>query len=170
MKLSETRYFMERMKVYYPSLIIDDFTTQEWHSQLKDYSSQDINEKFDEHLRSEEYNRYIPKISFLTAYLVKEKDKANPKIDRILVYCPICKAKITVNEYDSHYGKCSSLDYIIRQAKRFKDKNLDRKELEQLSDEKFNELYDKVINMTYELGTPEEKHYIEKYRDSLLND
>ena len=45
MTINETKQFMERIKTYYPTFIIDDFTIKEWHSQLKDYNNQDISLK-----------------------------------------------------------------------------------------------------------------------------
>lgn len=141
MKLNETRYFMERMKVYYPSLVIDDFTTQEWHSQLKDYSSQDINEKFNEHLKSEEYNKYIPKISFLTAYLVKEKEKLEPKLSKTKVMCEICNKTIDFNDYQNHFDRCSSVNYIFTNGKKYLHRNFDKQKMMIMDNDSFDNLY-----------------------------
>ena len=166
MTIKETKEFMERIKVYYPNFMVDEYTLKEWYGQLKDYSTQDINEKFNEHLKSEQYGDYIPKINFLTKYLTKEKDKGNTNINGIFTNCQLCGKVIPLKEYKEHYSHCSSVDYIIRQVRRFKSKELTREQLEELGENKFNELYEKVVEMTYQLGTKEEKYYIEKYRES----
>ena len=167
MKINETKDFMERVKVYYPSFIVDDYTIKEWHSQLKDYSFQDINEKLNEHLKSEQYGDYIPKLNFLTKYLTKEKDKESKNLDDIYTNCILCGKSIKLSEFKIHHQKCSSIDYIIRQVRKYKNREHNREEIESLSDEKFDSLYEKVIDLTYENSSADEKKYITKYRESL---
>lgn len=169
MTIGETKQFMERVKTYYPTFLIDDFTIKEWHSQLKDYNCQDVNEKLNEHLRSEQYGDYIPKINFLTKYLTKEKDKGKDNANEIHTNCTLCGANILLSDFAIHYYKCSSIDYIIRQVKKYKNQDLPRNDIENLSEQKFNSLYEKVLNLTYEFGNNEEKKYIDKYRESLEN-
>ena len=66
--------FMDRIKSHYQEFIIDDFKIKEWYDELKDYSYEDVNKKLDEHLRSEQYGNFIPKVYFLTKFLTKEKE------------------------------------------------------------------------------------------------
>lgn len=169
MTLRETREFLERMKVYYPNMIIDDYTTQEWHSQLREYSNDDINDRFNDHLRNEEYSKYIPKISFLTNYIVKEKDKGNARLNSLRGFCPICRESVLMTEYEQHYRRCSHIEYIIRQVKRFKGVEYTYNDIATLSEEKFNSIYEKVLNLTYEKGEEKEKQCIDNYRECLAN-
>ena len=170
MNINETKEFMERIKIHYPSFIIDTYTIEEWHKELKDYSFEDINKKFEEHLRNEQYGNNIPRIWFLTKYLTKEADKGKNNASDIKTNCQLCGKEIILSEYSNHYHKCSSVDYIIRQVKKYKGQELPRKDIEELTDEKFDKLYDKVLNLTFECGTPDEKKYIAKYRESESNE
>lgn len=170
MTIKETRSFLERIKVYYPTFAIDDYITEEWHSQLKDYSAQDVNERFNQHLKHEEYSKYIPKISFLTNYLLKENEKDSQRLKQLRCICSLCKRSVPVVDYQEHYRKCNSIDYIIRQIKKYKNLDVKWKDVEELTDEKFNNLYEKVLNLTLKEGSEREKESITKYRESLEND
>lgn len=81
----ETINFMERVKSHYQEFIIDDFKISEWYGKLKDYDAEDVNKKFDEHLGSEVYGDYIPKIMFLTKYLTPTKEKGKLSIIQSIV-------------------------------------------------------------------------------------
>lgn len=166
MTREDTKNFLRRIKQHYQEFSVDDYKVSEWYNELKDYSVEDINNKFEEHLRNEQYGNSIPKIWFLTKYLTKEVDKGKNNANEIHINCMICGKELILSEYEEHYHKCSSIDYIIRQYKKFKGQEISRKDLEELSDNKFEEVYEKIINMTYENGTTQEKKYIEKYRES----
>lgn len=166
MTREDTKNFLRRIKQHYQEFSVDDYKVSEWYNELKDYSVEDINNKFEEHLRNEQYGNSIPKIWFLTKYLTKEKDKGKNNANEIHTNCMICGKELILSEYEEHYHKCSSIDYIIRQYKKFKGQEISRKDLEELSDKKFEEVYEKIINMTYENGTAEERKYIEKYKES----
>ena len=169
MTREDTKNFLRRIKQHYQEFSVDDYKISEWHNELKDYSVEDINNKFEEHLKNEQYGNNIPKIWFLTKYLTKEKDKGKNNASDIKTNCQLCGKEIVLSEYSNHYHKCSSVDYIIRQVRKYRNQELPRKDIEELSDEKFDKLYEKAINLAYENGTAEEKKYIDKYRESLEN-
>ena len=62
MTIRETNEFMERIKSHYQEFVIDDFKIKEWYKELSNYDADDINNKLDEHLRSEVYGDQIPKL------------------------------------------------------------------------------------------------------------
>ena len=164
MKINETREFMERVKVHYPTFIIDTYTIEEWHSQLKEYSYEDINKRFNEHLQSEQYGEYIPKIWFLTKNLIKEDDKERATSDKVKFTCNICGEEVTLINWNSHYDRCIVEEYIIKQAKKYRNKDIDRSEIKALSQEKLDALYEKMINIVYEQGNESDRYYIDGYR------
>jgi len=166
MTREDTKNFLRRIKQHYQEFSVDDYKISEWHNELKDYNVDDINKKFEEHLKNEQYGNTIPRIWFLTKYLTKEKDKGKNNANEIITNCTLCGAEILLSDYEKHYRKCSSIDYIIRQYKKFKNQTITRKDLEELSDKKFDEIYEKIVNMTYDLGSLQEKKYIESYRNS----
>lgn len=170
MTLKETREFMERIKTYYPNFMIDDFTVKEWNSQLKDYSYQDISEKFNEHLKSEEYGNYVPRINFLTKFLKKESEKGKNNVDKIKTNCQLCGKELYLNEYEDHFHKCSSIEYIIRQYKKYTDKDINREKLENANDEQFENIYNQILDIVYNNTNDEQqKHYIDMIRGDYLD-
>ena len=162
MTIKETKDFLERIKTYYQSFMIDDYIIKEWHSQLKDYSSQDINGKFNEHLKSEEFSNYVPKIAFLTKYLTKENEKGNNNKEKIKTNCQLCGEEVTLAEYEDHYHKCSSICYIITQYKKYTGKEINREKLENATQEQFDNIYDQVLKLVYgNTNDEQQKHCIE---------
>lgn len=148
MNKKETIHFMDRVKSHYQEFIIDDFKISEWYGKLKDYDAEDVNKKFDDHLGSEIYGESIPKIYFLTKYLTPTKDKG--KVVHYTVYCPKCSKEIPDEEFEYHTQRCYEASTIIRDLKKYFNRNLQKEKIMTLSDEKFDELYqeylEKMIN------------------------
>lgn len=145
MTIMEAKDFMKRVKSHYQDFIIDDFKIKEWYSELKKYDYEDVNKKFEEHLRSENYGESIPKLYFLTKYLTKTEDKG--KVKNYVVYCQLCEKQIDLRDYDKHYSRCSAINYIENYMEKFFNKKVKNKdELFLMSDEKFNSMYDKFLN------------------------
>ena len=131
--------FMDRIKSHYQEFIIDDFKIKEWYDELKDYLYEDVSAKLDEHLRSEQYGNYIPKVYFLTKYLTKEKDKGIK--NECTIACSICGKHILNTEMEEHYDRCISIQYLIKNSEKYFNKKLNREKLEQADDETFKKYY-----------------------------
>ena len=144
MNKKETIHFMERVKSHYQEFIIDDFKISEWYGKLKDYDAEDVNKKFDDHLSSEEYGEYIPKIFFLTKYLTPSKEKGIVK--RYTVACPKCGISIPDEEFENHTKRCCEASTIVRDFKKYFNKNLQKRKLMELDDEEFEELYQNYLD------------------------
>lgn len=160
MTRDETKVFMRRIKEHYQEFLIDEFKVDEWHNVLKDYELKDVNNKLEEHLRSQEFGNHIPKVYFLTKYLrtIQEKENA-PKYK---LFCPLCKDKVSEEDFKQHYDRCSSINYINMQYKKYFNKTLDVDMLKKMGDEEFKQNYDKVLKFVYENTENEnEKHRIE---------
>lgn len=157
MTLTETKNFMERIKFYYQEFVIDNLKVEEWHRQLKDYNNQEVNEKFEEHLRNENYCSQIPRIGFLIKYLIKEKDKATNNANTIRVRCNLCGKGMALTEYDKHMERCNSVEYLNEQCLRLNDKEIDKKKYRTMDDETFKNIYDKVANKVLEISEDEEE-------------
>ena len=147
MTKEDTKNFLRRIKQHYQEFSVDDYKINEWYNELKDYNVNDINNKFEEHLRSEQYGNDIPKIWFLTKYLKKEKEKGNK---RIRLICDCCNKTFDLEEYEKHYSKCTSTKFLLKQIDKYKLKteaNYDV--LMELSDEQFNSYYRSVMKIVY---------------------
>lgn len=157
MTLTETRNFMERIKLHYQEFMIDNVKVEEWHRELKDYNIHEINDKFEEHLRNEQYGHQIPKIGFLTKYLIKEKEKTLNNASTIKISCSQCGEKMLLTEFDEHMEKCNSIEYLNEQSLRLFGKEIDKDAYRKLSQESFNNIYDKFLNKILEVSKDKEE-------------
>lgn len=142
MEKKETIEFMDRIKSHYQEFIIDDFKIKEWHEELKDYSYDDVNKKLDEHLRNEQYGGSIPKVYFLTKYLIKEKDKGITKT--YIIACSKCGEHISSDEIEKHCERCNSVQFLIDNSKKYLNKSLNRQKLMEADDKTFRGYYYKT--------------------------
>lgn len=143
MTKNETMNFMERIKSHYQDFIIDDFKIKEWHKELSQYDLEDVNQKLDEHLKSSEYGEYIPKLFFLTKYLIPTKDKG--KVKHYTIKCQLCNCDIPDSEYDNHYKRCSSASTIVRDMKKYFNLTVDYQQLMTMKPIEFENTYHKYL-------------------------
>lgn len=156
MKIKETSRLMERIKEHYQDFIIDEGKTEEWHNFLKDYAYEDVSKKLDEHLSSEQYGQFIPKVAFLVKYLTKEKEKGQN--EDYLVQCFYCKKYLKNSEFQKHFSRCSSINYMNNQRQRFFDKTFDDvaiKQLWNLDEESFRKKYREMLDVVRKNTTDE---------------
>ncbi len=144
MEKKETIEFMERIKSHYQEFIIDDFKIKEWHRELSNYDAEDVNKKLEEHLKSEVYGDQIPKLFFLTKYLIPSKAKG--KTPHHIVECQLCGQSVFDDDYDSHYRRCSSSTTIVRDLKKYFNMTVDYQKLMFLGDDTFESVYVKYLN------------------------
>lgn len=164
MEKQDVSKILSRVKANYPEFIVDDYKIDEWFKELKNYDLADVMEKLEQHMRSEQYGRRPPMIYFLTNYLVTSKEKSNKQ--DYYVRCQICRKTVGLNDYDSHYGKCNSIEYIARQYKRFKNQTVNKDVLLTYDDDKFNKLYNEVLKLVYQsTDDKEEKEKVGKILD-----
>ena len=162
MERKDVSVIMKRIKSHYQEFIVDDFKLEEWYRELKDYSLDDVMEKLEQHFRSEQYGNQIPKVYFLTKYLTKEKEKDKKK--EIYIKCQLCGRSINLDDYDKHYDRCSSIDYLNNQSIKYFNKPIDKEKYYLIEEDVFNEKYDKVLKYILTHTTnKDEINYIEKY-------
>jgi len=145
MTIQETNLFLKRIKQYYNDFIIDSFKVEEWYNQLKDYDADDVNRKLDKHLKSEMYGDYPPKLNYILAGIMKAKDKN--AVRKYIIVCQNCGKELDYFDYDEHLRKCNSIDYVIREMKKYLNKDVTREQLESMSEEKFWDKYDAMLEI-----------------------
>lgn len=168
MELKDVKLILKRIQTNYQNFIVDNYVQSEWYKELKDYSLEDVMEKLEQHFRSEQYGNMIPKVYFLTKYLKKESEKNKDLSSKIILKCSICKENIPFREYDKHYERCASIEYLEIQANKYFGKgSIDKEKYRLLTELDFNSLYDKVLKTVYEkTNDDEEKDRIMKYFES----
>ncbi len=145
--------FMKRIKSHYQEFVVDDFKISEWYGFLKDYDDEDVNKKFEEHLNSEVYGNQIPRIAFLTKFLIKSKDKG--KIKHYTVLCPKCGQAVPDVQLEKHTQRCIEAHSIIRDMKKYYNIRVDFQELIEMSNEKFEKTYQKYLDKMIEAPIPD---------------
>ena len=145
MEKKDTINFMQRVRSYYPEFTMDDFKTNEWHSQLKDYDAEDVNGRLDRHLKSQEYGDYPPKLNYILAGIIKTKDK--DAVRRYIIRCANCNKDLDYFNYDEHIKRCNAIDYVIREMKKYLKKDVTREQLENMSEKIFWDKYDAMLQI-----------------------
>lgn len=153
MDKKETKRFMERIKSHYQEFIIDEFKFSEWYGKLKDYDAEDVNAKLDEHLNSEVYGEQIPKVYFLTKYLIPTADKG--KVKHYTVICKACGQAVFDTEIKKHEQRCLESNSIVRDMKKYFDIKVDKQELMLMDNVKFERTYQKYLNKMLEAPIPD---------------
>ena len=131
---------------------------------------EDVNNKLEQHLRNETYGESIPKLYFLTKYLIPTEQKGIKK--EYNVYCPICGKYVNLEQYEDHYVKCNRTKLMVDDIKTYYNQNLDFDKIINLSDESYEKLYKKYLNMMLDADIPYyRKNLILKilYPDTELN-
>lgn len=143
MEIIETTRIMERIKQHYQEFIIDDYKIEEWHNELSKYDFKEVNDKLDQHMRSEQYGQYLPKLFFLTKNLKTLEQKAEKK--EYIVICPFCRSYTNYERFDAHRERCSSVEFLQEQCDRFNLKPIDKEYYRKMPQEQFDEFYYKMI-------------------------
>lgn len=162
MELKDVKAILNRIKVNYPTFVNDDYTRTEWYRELKDYSLDDVMEKLEQHFRSEQYGNQIPKVYFLTKYLTKEQDKNKKLVGS--QQCNICHKFINLEEFETHFDRCSSVDYLNRRSIDYFEKTIDKEKYMNMEQRLFDEKYNKMCYYIFEhTQNAQERYYLEHY-------
>lgn len=144
MKKPEVVNFLEKIKVYYPNFTINDMVRTEWINKLEPYDYEDCCIKLDEYLDSE-YQKDPPKPNWIIKYLKTTEEKLNRPL--FIVICPNCGKTMNYNNFDEHYKRCNSTDYMIHEMKKYLHKDVKRTQLECLDDKTFWDKYDTLLKI-----------------------
>ncbi len=161
MTLTETKELFKRIKAHYPNFNDDDYVIKEWFRYVEPYEKEDIHKKFEQHLKGD-YAQYEPKVTYLTSYLKTKEEKL--KSQEHYIGCEICGQAVNLNDFQQHHDRCSSIEYVNKLRIKYFGKGVNKEELRKLDEDKFIELYEKMLNIILEkTNDPIEKKRIENY-------
>lgn len=162
MTRTEVRNFLTRIQSHYPEFIVDDFKLSEWYSELKKYDAEDINIKLEKHIGNEEYGRFAPKLFNLTKFL-KTNEERQQNITWLLK-CEKCGRIFKNTDYTSHYDICVLIATMVRDLKKYFNQDISREKLEELSQAKLYELYNKYVDkmLSSEFVSTDRKEILKK--------
>ena len=163
MEKNDVKDILKKIKSNYNEFVINDYTTNEWYQELKDYDFEDVVAKINEHIRSEQDRP--PRVYVLTKNLIKIADKN--KQEEYVINCPLCGRVLKPEEYDVHYDRCLSVQYILRQYRRFNIPNPPTKKvLYQMEQHEFDERYKRLLMYVQKFSTNENEKWV---IDKILN-
>lgn len=148
MKQEEVIDLLEFININYPDFKVNDKVTKMWYDELQQYDIEDVKDNLRSFMSNEYYQKEPPKLALLTKDLVKKYEKVH--LDNVETRCPRCNRPLSLEDYDKHFDRCSSIDYVIRETKKWFRKELTRKFLWEMSEEEFNERYNKLLHYIYE--------------------
>ncbi len=145
MTIDETKQVIDKIKIYRPTFCTQfdksefDKLKLEWFRIFEPYDYIDVDRKLDEYFEdNENFGRY-PDPYYLTKYLVKIESKMKPGI--MYISCHICNKKIEMCNFDKHFDRCSSIDYVCRNYTKYFNKTIDKSALCKLSNIEFGQRY-----------------------------
>ena len=140
MQKLEVIEFMKKIKAYYQTFSMEDYVVREWQEKLKPYDATDVYQKLEQHLNGELKDQ-IPKLHYIIRYLRTSAEKLRPAVD-YQIDCNLCGRTMRLSQYERHYDKCSSICYLL-DILRKQDRSIDYQYLANISQEKFNQIYER---------------------------
>lgn len=132
-----------------------------WEEDLKFYSYEDVKKRIKELMELKEFSTNAPTLTRIIGPLTKIGEKMEN--NDVTYFCQFCNRKF--NDYDemeTHQDRCRSVQYILRQYKRFKLGQIDKRILYNMSEEEFDIKYKKLLRLVQEHTNDErEKKVIE---------
>lgn len=129
MNKTETKKLTNLIKGYYNTqFFIDDYVLEAWYEQLKPYDLEDAIEHIQDYLKQNPDTP--PKPHTFTRGLYTPEEKRKYKHSDYTVACQLCGRWMPLEEYDSHYGKCLDIEYLVNVAKE-RGQEITRQDLEE---------------------------------------
>lgn len=164
MNRRETSDLLEKIQAYRQSFLITDAVISEWNKVLEPYDYEDVDKKLDEYFRNgDNFGRY-PDVYYLTKYLKKKSEKMQSGHN--YVRCHLCGNQVDLAAYDSHFDRCSSVDYVCQMSLKTYGKKLNRAKMMEANKEDFEKYYWKFCEKLVDnVPDKQNKHFL---KNSIL--
>lgn len=141
MNKMETQKLTNLIKGYYNSqFFIDEYVIEAWYNALKPYEFNDAVEHLQKYLK--DFPETPPKPHVFKNGLYTPEEKEKRKNSKYTVQCNLCHRWMSIEEYDSHYSRCLSINYLVNKAKKIGE-DITREDLENCREDVLNRLYEK---------------------------
>lgn len=153
MNKADVREILECIALNYKTFEITETLFKMWLDELQQYDKEDVMNKLKDMIASGKYNINPPMLMTLVNGLTKKSKKLD--WSKNITYCRRCNKAFQCDkdgyskDYKEHEGKCKSIDYVIKQTKKWFGKELTRAELWAMNEKEFNERYDKLLHYIY---------------------
>lgn len=152
MEKSESGKFLKKISGCYPNqFFITDEVKEEWCKRLEPYDLEDVEEKFEEHLKSEMHGDKPPLIHNLTRNLITHENKKKVAND-YYVRCNLCGEEMLLSVYDRiHFEKCLLIKSLILVLKE-NGKTATYEELDNYDTKTLTRIWDKYVPLEKEFN------------------
>lgn len=141
MTKNETKVLLNKIKGYYNSqFFVDEFVIEAWSETMKPYELEDAISHIQDWVK--EYPDMTPKPQTFKKGLYTIEEKKRYKDSDYTIACNLCHKWMSLSEYDAHYDKCLTIEYLVNTAKA-KGESITRKEIENCRQEVIDKLYKK---------------------------
>ena len=139
---------VDRVKTNRQNFSINESVYQEWYRVLQNYDFEDVDNSLTKYLGEEYNDGKYPTAYELTRHLTKCIEIIRVDYE---MNCPICNRLMLRSQFDKHFDRCSSVDYIYRNYKKYFNKEIDKGALWKLSDVEFGQRYWKFCESLVEI-------------------
>lgn len=149
MNREEVVDLFEFLEINYPNFSYSSKTIDTWLNELQMFDVDDVKRNLKELMAEDLYSKTPP----LLSRIIRGLTPKNEKIDftKTVYFCSRCNKGFNSKEdCDEHFDRCSSVDYVIRETRKWFKKELTRKELFAMSDEEFQERYFKLLHWIHD--------------------
>lgn len=149
MKKNETIEMMKYIKTNYEFFEITEEKVNVWYETLKAYTFNDVLNNLKKVIGSGQW-KSAPPLDVITHGLKEQSSYLDWQ--KGVVKCPRCGKAFNIDNesYESvglneHRKRCNSIDYVIRETKKWFNKDLTRAELWNMDEDEFNYRYNKLV-------------------------
>lgn len=144
MEKKDVTKIMDKIQAFRQSFLVNNNTFNEWCKILESYRFEDVDKKLDEYFRDISNFGQYPDAYYLTKYLKTEEQLSQTQ--EINAKCSLCVKEMPYNDLEEHYDRCSSIDYVYREARKYLHKTFDKQKLWEMDKETFDRLYWKACD------------------------
>ena len=139
MTREESAFIVDKIQTHRQYFLITKNTYAEWGRILEPYDYADVDRKLNEFLENGDNYGKTPEAYQLVKRLIKSVDKA--KTYGMRIGCRNCGVMLAFDEYEFHFDKCNSIEYLVTNYEKIYDKKLNKDKLWKLPNKKFWEMY-----------------------------
>lgn len=115
MEKNEIKSFLGKIKAYYRYFDnTNKETVEEWIKRLTPYRTEDINKRFEEHLKGEDRHD-PPMLHILISNLSTEEQQRKTTPNDYIIRCNLCGKEMGLSHYDNvHYERCLLIKSLVK--------------------------------------------------------
>lgn len=145
----EVNKLIDKIQAFRQSFMKSKSLIEEWCKVLEPYRYEDVDKKLDEYFKDATNFGQYPDAYYLTKYLKTEEELS--KTQEIKGRCSLCGKEMSYNELEEHYDRCSSIDYVYREARKYLHKTFDKDKMWEMDKQTFDKLYWKVCDELFKV-------------------